>query len=154
MLLAGCALLLVLASSCGSEGPNEPSSPSTTEDPNLSLTTGMEETTSSALDQYSTTPGEETTSGESAPEVVIRAEGADGTRFTGVCSVGDERSVLSGNVPRRFEFDLAGGELSCEIQKRTDSGGSLRIVLVAEGQTRSVQQTSSAGGEIRIRYSL
>ena len=57
------------------------------------------------------------------PEVVIRLEGDPKTTFSGLCSVGDEQKVLSGQVPKRFEFDLKGRQLSCRIEKRDDEEG-------------------------------
>ena len=87
------------------------------------------------------------------PEVVIRLEGDPETTFSGLCSVGEEqRDVLSGQVPKRFTFDLKGRKLSCRIEKRDEGTGDLKVVLVAGDATRSVQQTNSPGGVIKISY--
>ena len=86
------------------------------------------------------------------PEVMIRLEGAPETRFSGLCSVGDEQNVLSGQVPKRFTFDLKGRELSCRIEKQDEGTGDLKVVLVAGDTTRSVQQTNSPGGVIKVSY--
>lgn len=86
------------------------------------------------------------------PEVVIRLEGDPKTTFTGLCSVGREQNVLSGQVPKRFTFDLSGRQLECRIEKRDEGDGDLKVVLVAGNATRSVQQTNSPGGVINISY--
>jgi len=86
------------------------------------------------------------------PEVVLRLEGGPKTTFSGLCSVGDEQSVLDGQVPKRFTFDPRGRELSCRIQKRDDGQGALKIILIAGNTTRSVQQTNSPQGVINISY--
>lgn len=110
------------------------------------------------------TPGPETTAkgppkitlGEEPggqPEVVLRLEGGPRTTFSGLCSVGDEQSVLEGKVPKRFTFDPRGRELSCRIQKRDDGRGALKIILIAGNTTRSVQQTNAPGGTINLSYS-
>jgi hypothetical protein len=66
--------------------------------------------------------------------------------------VGEERSVLSGQVPKRFAFSLKGQQLSCRIEKRDGGTGDLKVVLVAGEATRSVQQTNAPGGVIRVSY--
>jgi hypothetical protein len=110
------------------------------------------------------TPGPETTAedppkitlGEEPggqPEVVLRLEGGPKTTFSGLCSVGDEQSVLDGKVPKRFTFDPRGRELSCRIQKRDDGRGALKIILIAGDTTRSVQQTNAPGGTINLSFS-
>ena len=86
------------------------------------------------------------------PDVVIRLEGDPRTTFSGLCSVGAAQKVLSGQVPKRFEFDLKGQRLSCRIEKRDDEKGSLKVVLAAGDTTRSVQQTGTPGGVIKVSY--
>ncbi len=86
------------------------------------------------------------------PEVVIRLEGDPKTTFTGLCSVGQKQNVLSGRVPERFTFDLAGERLDCRIEKRGEDDGGLKVVLVAGDTTRSVQQTNSPDGVINVSY--
>ena len=86
------------------------------------------------------------------PQVVLRLEGGPKTTFSGLCSVGGQQSVLSGQVPKRFTFDPGRRELSCRIQKRDDARGALKIVLVAGDTTRSVQQTNAPGGTINVTY--
>ena len=87
------------------------------------------------------------------PEVVLRLEGGPKTTFSGLCSVGGEQYVLDGQVPKRFTFDPKGRELSCRIQKRDESRGALKIILIAGNSTRSVQQTNTPGGTINLSYS-
>jgi hypothetical protein len=86
------------------------------------------------------------------PEVVLRLEGGPKTTFSGLCSVGDEQSVLDGRVPKRFTFEPRGRELSCRIQKRDRGRGALKIILIAGDTTRSVQQTNSPGGTINLSH--
>ena len=73
------------------------------------------------------------------------------TTFSGLCSVGGAESV-GGQVPKRFEFDLKGQQLSCRIEKRDNKKGDLKVVLVAGETTRSVQQTNTSGGVIEVSY--
>jgi hypothetical protein len=118
-----------------------------TEETTLAPTTGLETTRES--------PPPELTLGEDAsgkPDVVIRLEGDPETTFSGLCSVGEERSVLSGQVPKRFAFYLKGRQLTCRIKKRDGGTGDLEVVLVAGEATRSVQQTNAPGGVIRVSY--
>ena len=86
------------------------------------------------------------------PEVFIRLEGDPKTTFSGLCSVGEERNVLSGQVPKRYAFDLRGRELSCRIEKQDGGTGDLKVVLAAGETTRSVQQTNAPGGVINVSY--
>ena len=117
-----------------------------------------EETTSLATTGLETTGDSqppEVTLGNSAggeAEVMIRLEGDPKTTFSGLCSVGEERNVLSGQVPKHFAFDLKGRKLSCRIEKQDGGAGDLKVVLVAGETTRSVQQTNSPGGIIKISY--
>ena len=97
----------------------------------------------------------EITLGEDArgqPEVFIRLEGDTNTTFSGLCSVGEEQNVLSGQVPKRYAFDLRGRQLSCRIEKQNGGTGDLKVVLVAGESTRSVQQTNTPGGVINVAY--
>jgi hypothetical protein len=118
----------------------------------------VEETTSlptTGLETTGESPPPEITLGDDPrgkPEVVIRLEGNPETTFSGLCSVGEERSVLSGQVPKRFAFDLKGRQLSCRIEKRDGGTGDLKVVLVAGDATRSVQQTNAPGGVISVSY--
>ena len=155
---AGLALLLTalltLYACSGNDGPSR-------EDHTRHTGTTQEQT--SAIERTgppaTTTPGLEIT-GESPPpgtdangsQVVLRLEGEEGTRFSGICDVGGQQSVLSGEVPRRYTFDLDGLPLSCRIQKQDGGRGTLRVVLLADNTTRSVQQTNAPEGTVRISY--
>jgi hypothetical protein len=120
-----------------------------------------EETTSSPNTSLETTgnsrPSEVTLGKEprGEPEAVLRLEGDSETTFSGLCTLGgQENNVLSvnGKVPERFTFDLNGSELSCRIEKRDQSQGALKVVLIVGDATRSVQQTNSPGGVIKVSY--
>lgn len=111
-------------------------------------TTGLETTGDSRPPEV--TLGDDT--GGKPAEVLIRLEGDKETAFSGLCSVGSEQNVLSGRVPKRFEFDLRGRQLSCRIEKQDGGQGDLKVVLVAGETTRSVQQTNSPGGVIKVSY--
>jgi hypothetical protein len=116
-----------------------------------------EETTSAptGLETTGESPPPELTLGDDAsgkPDVVIRLEGDPETTFSGLCSVGEERSVLSGQVPKRFAFYLKGRQLTCRIEKRDGGTGDLEVILVAGEATRSVQQTNAPGGVISVSY--
>jgi hypothetical protein len=147
--------LLLLAGACSDDpqgGPGgKPDVPSEKTqaggDPKPPPTTGPETTgdTSPPEVTLGQAPGER-------PEVVIRLEGDPKTTFTGLCSVGQEQNVLSGRVPERFTFNLAGKRLECRIEKRDGADGDLKVVLVAGDTTRSVQQTNAPGGVINLSY--
>ena len=111
------------------------------------LTTMLETTGDSRPPEV--TLGDDTRGG---PEVVIRLEGYPETTFSGLCSVGSEQKVLSGQVPKRFEFDLKGRRLSCRIEKRNNKKGDLKVVLIAGEATRSVQQTNTPDNVIKVSY--
>lgn len=121
-------------------------------------TQAQEETTSAPSTVQETTGDSrppEVTLGDNPggePDVQIRLEGDPNTTFSGLCSVGDEHNVLSGQVPKRFTFDLKGRKLSCRIEKRDKGEGDLKVVLVAGDATRSVQQTNSPDGIIKVSY--
>jgi hypothetical protein len=131
-----------------SKGDNAPDAKTKIREETTSLpTTGLETTGESSPPEV--TLGED--SGDK-PEVSIRLEGDPKTTFTGLCSVGEERNVLSGRVPKRFAFHLKGRQLSCRIEKQDGSTGDLKVVLVAGETTRSVQQTNAPGGIINVSY--
>jgi hypothetical protein len=118
-----------------------------TEETTLLTTTGLKTTGDSSPPEV--TLGD-APSGK--PEVSIRLEGDPKTTFTGLCSVGEERNVLSGRVPKRFAFHLRGRQLSCRIEKQDGGSGDLKVVLVAGETTRSVQQTNTPGSIINVSY--
>ncbi len=90
-------------------------------------------------------------SGESG-DMTLRIAGDKGTRFSGVCSVGQEEHDISGRVPQSFEFEPNDRKLLCEVRKQGTQGTGLEIILEGKN-TRSVQR--SEGGEdtvIRLVY--
>jgi hypothetical protein len=142
-------LLFVGACSDETRNPDKKSNPpkEKTEETASAPTTALETTGES--------PPPEITLGNDTggkPDVVIRLEGDPETTFSGLCSVGEKPSVLSGQVPKRFAFDLKGRQLSCRIEKRDGGTGDLEVILVAGEATRSVQQTNAPGGVINVSY--
>jgi hypothetical protein len=155
MIVPAAMLLLAMLLFVGacSDGPDKKHNPP------QQKTEIREETTSPPTTSLETTGDSppEVTLGDDPdgkPEVVIRLEGDQKTIFSGLCTVGDKENVLSlnGKVPKRFTFDLKGRQLSCRIEKRDQSQGALKVVLVAGDATRSVQQTNSSGGVIKVSY--
>ncbi len=147
------AVLLLLAGACSGEqgregGSAPPEKTGREESTRSSPATVREETTED------TAPPEATLgSGPEPPDVVLRIEGSRKTTFSGICAVGGEENVLSGKVPKRFTFDLPEGRrLSCRIEKQDSGKGELKVILTANGTTRSVQQTTSSGGVINVSY--
>jgi hypothetical protein len=146
--------VLLLTGACSDETRN----PDNDNKPPKEMTESTEETTSAPTTGLETTgesPPPEITLGDDPggkPEAVIRLEGDPKTTFSGLCSVGDERSVLSGEVPKRFAFHLKGRQLSCRIEKQDGGTGDLKVVLIAGDATRSVQQTNAPAGVIRVSY--
>jgi len=146
--------VLLLLGACSDETRN----PDKENNPGKKLAEVTEERTSAPTTGLETTgksPPPELTLGDDPggkPDVVIRLEGDPETTFSGLCSVGEKPSVLSGQVPKRFAFYLKGRQLSCRIEKRDRGTGDLEVVLVAGEATRSVQQTNAPGGVIRVSY--
>lgn len=142
--------VFVLLAGCSEEAGRNGGDPTRGEEPS-------EASTPSATAGGETTAGRppRITLGEEPggkPQVVLRLEGGPKTTFSGLCSVGGQQSVLSGQVPKRFTFDPGRRELSCRIQKRDDTRGALKIILIAGDTTRSVQQTNSPNGTINVTY--
>jgi hypothetical protein len=137
---------------------DETSNPDKESNPPKEKTEVTEETASApttALETTGESPPPEIILGNDTggkPDVVIRLEGDPETTFSGLCSVGEVDSVLSGQVPKRFAFDLKGRQLSCRIEKRDGGTGDLEVVLVAGEATRSVQQTNAPGDVIKVSY--
>jgi hypothetical protein len=146
-------IVLLFVGACSEETKN-----SNEDNPPDAKTEITEETTSlptTGLETTGKSPPPEVTLGDDPdgkPEVSIRLEGDPKTTFTGLCSVGEERNVLSGRVPKRFAFHLRGRQLSCRIEKQGGGTGDLKVVLVAGETTRSVQQTNAPGSIINVSY--
>jgi hypothetical protein len=86
-------------------------------------------------------------------EVTLKIEGSPGTEFFGTCIVGGkEEKKLSGRVPKRFIYQLDGQRLECEISKHSSNSGEMKVEFSAGGHSNSVQQTSTQGGSIALRY--
>jgi hypothetical protein len=91
----------------------------------------------------------------SAPsgEVTLKIEGSPTTEFSGTCIIGGkEEKKISGRVPKRFIYELDGQRLECEIRKQSSNSGQMKVEFSAKGQTNSVQQTSTQGGFLTLRY--
>jgi hypothetical protein len=149
-LVAALLTASLFAGACSGDDPSEGSDSTVG-------TTGPQEGTlvSSTTDQEKTEPSPpEATlgAGPDSPGVVLRLEGDPRTTFAGICTVGGKGSVLIGRVPKRYTFDPEGQGLSCRIQKRDRGRGSLKVILIADDTTRSVQQTSVRGGVITLSY--
>ncbi len=117
---------------------------------------GPPATTATMPGTMRTTGGMSSTTGkiQSSLPVTLRVEGDRKTVFSGICSSGNENTVIRGVVPKRFTYDLPKGrKLECRIQKQDSGKGSLRVVLLSRNTTRSVQQTNTKGGTINVSYS-
>jgi hypothetical protein len=91
----------------------------------------------------------------SAPsgEVTLKIEGSPATEFSGTCIIGGKvEKKLSGRVPKRFIYELDGQRLECEISKQSSNSGQMKVEFSAGGDTNSVQQTSTQGGSVTLRY--
>jgi hypothetical protein len=86
-------------------------------------------------------------------EVTLKIEGSPGTKFSGTCLIGGKEEKLSGRVPKRFIYELDGQRLECEISKQSNTNsGQMKVEFSAGDDTDSVQQTSTQGGSITLRY--
>jgi hypothetical protein len=86
-------------------------------------------------------------------EVTLKIEGSPGTEFSGTCTIGGkEEKKLSGRVPKRFIYEPDGQPLECEIRKQSSNSGQMKVEFSAQDHTNSVQQTSTQGGSITLRY--
>src|SRR5215216_180783 len=86
-------------------------------------------------------------------EVTLKIEGSPGTEFSGTCIVGGkEEKKLSGRVPKRFIYKPDGQRLECEIRKQSSNSGEMKVEFSAGGHTNSVQQTSTQGDSLTLRY--
>jgi hypothetical protein len=102
---------------------------------------------------FKTPKGEDADATAPAEEVTLKIEGSPGTEFSGTCIVGGkEEKKVSGSVPKHFIYELDGQPLDCEISKQSSNSGQMRVEFSAGGHTNSVQQTSTQGGSITLRY--
>jgi hypothetical protein len=102
---------------------------------------------------FKTAKGEGADATASSGEVTLKIEGSPGTGFSGTCIIGSkEEKKVSGRVPKRFIYEPDGQPLECEIRKQSSNSGEMKVELSAGGHTNSVQQTSTQGGSITLRY--
>jgi uncharacterized Zn-binding protein involved in type VI secretion len=85
-------------------------------------------------------------------EVTLKIEGSPATEFSGTCIVGGEEKKLSGRVPKRFIYELDGQLLECEISKHSANSAEMKVEFSVGDDTNSVQQTSTQGGTLTLRY--
>lgn len=82
-------------------------------------------------------------------EATLEMNGDSGTEFSGSCTVGDEETEVSGQVPESFSYELDGERLECEISKES-ADGDLEVVFTAGNNVNSVQRIS--GGTLKFTY--
>src|SRR5215211_7537356 len=101
---------------------------------------------------FKTAKGEAADATAPSGEVALKIEGSPATEFSGTCIIGGKEKKVSGRVPKRFIYDLDGQPLECEIRKHSSNSGKLKVEFGAKDHTNSVQQTSTQGGSITLRY--
>jgi hypothetical protein len=85
-------------------------------------------------------------------KVTLKIEGSPGTELSGTCIIGGKEKKLSGRVPKRFIYKPDGQRLECEIRKQSSNSGEMKVEFSAGGHTNSVQQTSTQGDSLTLRY--
>jgi hypothetical protein len=102
---------------------------------------------------FKTAKGEGADATPPSGEVTLKIEGSPGTVFSGTCVIGgEEEKNVSGRVPKRFIYELDGQRLECEIRKQSSNSGQMKVEFSAKDHTNSVQQTSTQGGSLTLRY--
>ena len=102
---------------------------------------------------FKTAKGEGADATAPSAEVTLKIEGSPGTEFSGTCIVGGkEEKKVSGRVPKRFIYELDGQRLECKIRKQSSNSREMKVGFSAGGHTNSVQQTSTQGGSLTLRY--
>jgi hypothetical protein len=102
---------------------------------------------------FKTAKGERADTTAPSREVALKVEGSPGTEFSGTCIIGGkEEKKISGRVPKRLIYEIDGQPLECEIRKQSSNSGEMKVEFSAEGHTNSVQQTSTQGGSVTLRY--
>src|SRR5829696_6570105 len=102
---------------------------------------------------FKTAKGEGADATAPSGEVTLKIEGGPGTEFSGTCIVGGkEEKKFSGRVPKRFIYEPDGQRLECEISKQSSNSGEMKVEFSAGDDANSVQQTSTQGGSITLRY--
>ncbi len=143
-LLAGVLVSLALAVGCaGDEEPSENASREQAVQQDTQPT--KRETTQERPQARAKDDKGKTRSGDA----VLEMQGDSGTEFSGSCTVGDEETEVSGQVPESFSYELDGERLECELRKE-GADGNLQIDLSVGPNVRSVQQIS--GGTLNLTY--
>jgi hypothetical protein len=102
---------------------------------------------------FKTAKGEGVDASAPSGEVTLNIEGSPTTEFSGTCIIGGKvEKKISGRVPKRFVYELDGQRLECEIRKQSSNSGQMKVEFSAGGQTNSVQQTSTQGAFLTLRY--
>ena len=102
---------------------------------------------------FKTPKGKDADASASSGKVTLKIEGSPGTEFSGTCIVGGKEEMkISGRVPKRFIYELDGQRLECEISKQSSNSGQMKVEFSAGGHTNSVQQTSTQGSSLTLRY--
>jgi hypothetical protein len=102
---------------------------------------------------FKTAKGEGADATAPSGEVTLKIEGSPGTKFSGTCVVGGKgEKKVSGRVPKRFIYEPDGQRLECQIRKQSSNSGQMKVEFSAGGHTNSVQQTSTQGGYLTLRY--
>ena len=152
--VVGALVLLSIAFAAGCSG-NEEASDGTTEDRS---TEGDAQQTDEETAQERAEAEKDSKDGKKgkgkkgkarAQEATLEMNGDSGTEFSGSCTVGDEETEVSGQVPESFSYELDGERLECEISKAS-ADGDLEVAFTAGNNVDSVQQIS--GGTLNLRY--
>jgi hypothetical protein len=102
---------------------------------------------------FKTAKAEGANSSAPSGEVTLKIEGSPATEFSGTCLIGDkEEKKISGRVPKRFIYEPDGQQLECELRKQSSNSGEMKVEFSAGDHTNSVQQTSTQGGSLTLRY--
>jgi hypothetical protein len=102
---------------------------------------------------FKTAKGEGANSSAPSGEVRLKIEGSPGIEFSGTCIIGGKvEKKISGSVPKRFIYDTHGQRLECQIRKHSSNSAEMKVEFSAGGETNSVQQISTQGGSLILRY--
>jgi hypothetical protein len=99
---------------------------------------------------FKTAKGEGADATAPSREVTLKIEGSPGTEFSGTCIIGGKEKKISGRVPKRFIYEPDGQRLECDIRKQ--NSGEMKVEFSAGDHTNSVQQTSTQGRSLTLRY--
>ena len=102
---------------------------------------------------FKSAKGEGAKATASSGKVTLKIEGSPATEFSGTCIIGGkEQKKVSGRVPKRFIYEPDGQRLECEISKQSSNSGEMKVEFSAGDDANSVQQTSTQGGSLTLRY--